>query len=388
MGGARALLLLPLLAAGPSLARTVADAASNHPSALAALASGAAAEAEVDAARRAWWPSLMLQSRYTRQESLEGKNKAVIDFGGGPVEVDLGLGQITGSWDAIISQPVWDFGQTRAAVALAQAGLDLARLDATAAANAAGLAAGEAWLDLWLAATGVEVAAARAKTAEEVAADAVLREAAGLATTLDTLRFAADALGAKERATLAGATLVGARARFVAATGLPAPNGLPDPPPPPQDALAMRVKDRVAVRRAAARARQAERTVASVRSRPRVDFTATARHPVNESGFAVGETATFTAVLLWPLWQPVTLSRLDAASARSEAARLAAANALALERAVLAGSKAQIEAFGSRHETALARLLLANSAARLSQAGLDAGTVTFLEWRTAEDDLV
>lgn len=384
----RPLLLLPFLAAGPTLGETVAEATANHPSARAALAAEQAARADLDAARRGLWPSLALQSRYTRQESLEGNNKAVIDFGGGPVEVETGLGDITGSWDAVISQPIWDFGQTRAAVNLAGAGLDLALLDATAAANGAGLAAGEAWLDLWLAAASVEVAAARAATAAEVAADATRRQEAGLATELDKLRFAADALGAAERETLALANLAGAQARFEAATGMAAPATLPDPPPTPGDPQAAAATQRLAARRAALVARQAERAVATNRARPRVDLAATASHPVNESGFAVGETATFTATLNWPLWQPVSNSRVEAASARSAAARLAEANALAGERAILAGSLAQVEAFGPRHETALARVGLAAEAASIASAGLAAGTITFLDWRTAEDDLV
>lgn len=381
----RALALVVLLAAGPGLAETVAKAEREHPAAEAARAGLAAARAGVSSSRRGLWPRLSLSGRYSRQDAIDGDNKAFIDFGGGPVEVETGLGEISGSWNLVLNQPVWDFGLTRAAVNSARAGEETARLEAVGAANQAGLAAGEAWLDLWLAHEGLSVALAREETALLAEEDARRRENAGLATRLDVLRFEADTLAASERVLSAEAGVAGAEAMWESRVGDAAPDSLPLLGNPPALTDGGR---RLSPDLAASRLRQAEKGVALTRSRPRLDLTADAAHPVNESGFATGDTITLTAVFSWPLWEPVTDADRRAASLRSEAAARTLDDAVATEEALVAASMAQLATYPPRLETARARVRLAEEAASVAEAGRQAGTISYLEWSAAEDDLV
>ena len=261
-------------------------------------------------------------------------------------------------------QSLWDGGQTRASVRLA----DLARRETVEAASGArqdlALHAARTYLDLLGAESQEQAAAAALTAAEESLAAARRRREVGLVTAADVLAAEVHLAGARQGQIATRAEVAVARLRLADATGLPASTEIrvtrPDAPAASVDVEALvaeALQVNPAVQGARLRAESARAGVAAARSSflPRVDLQAGAEF----NGSALGDQRSS-----WILGAQVHLNLFRGFA---DQARLATA-AHGRERA-----DAEAEGIGREIETAVRAAAARLDAARASDAAGRAG---------------
>ncbi|MBC8515594.1 TolC family protein [bacterium] len=334
-----------------------------------------------------WFPSLTLTAQGSRQDSLENRSTAIANFGGVPFEVDLGLGETSGSLSLALVYPLWTGGLANAQFQLNKAAALGAQREWERTLRLAGLNGGLAWIDLWLATEAMALSEQRVQTATALFEDTVLQVEAGRMSPFDQLRIESDLLGARESLSVTEADLLAARVRFSQATGWNVDEVvLGDLPLLPQDVTFSPASNRLGPLVAQAHWSLTTLSLDLIKDRPSLTLSTSASHPLNEQGFSTGDTLGTSLALSWPLLDASEKRRLEAARARESSAKATWEQVLDEEAAFVATSLARLATYPSRMEAANRRHTLALKAAEIASIGRTAGTLSFLDWKGAEDE--